>query len=148
MKIINVMLVDDHTLIRHGLRLIIESEKDIKIIAEAKDGEEAIKKALSIKPDVIIMDINMPVLNGLESLKQIKELGLPCKVIMLTGYQLKSSIIAATKIGAKGYLFKDSDHSSLIRAIREVYNGRSYIDLAVANVLTHGNAMSEAKVDI
>lgn len=147
MKLINVMLVDDHTLIRHGLRMIIESEKDIKIIAEAKDGDEAIKKALSAKPDVIIMDINMPVLNGLESLKQIKELGLQCKVIMLTGYQMKQSIIAANKIGAKGYLFKDSEPNSLIKAIREVYSGRTYIDLAVANVLTHGNAMPEITVD-
>lgn len=138
-KIIKVMLVDDHTLIRKGLKLILESESDIRIIEEASDGIEAINKALTCKPDVIIMDINMPVLNGLDSLKKMKERGIPSKVIILTAHTNKEHIIAATKIGAKGYLFKDAEPSNLIKAIREVSKGRSYIEVSVANILSYGS---------
>lgn len=142
------MLVDDHTLFRKGLKLLIELEKDMKIIEEAKDGQEAITKAKINKPDIIIMDINMPVLNGLESLRVMKDLGIYSKVIMLTGQPIKSNIIAATKIGAKGYLFKDTEPISLIRAIREVSIGRSYIDTNVANTLTHGASLEEDNIGI
>ena len=142
------MLVDDHTLFRKGLKLLIELEKDMKIIEEAKDGQEAITKAKINKPDIIIMDINMPVLNGLESLRVMKDLGIYSKVIMLTGQPIKSNIIAATKIGTKGYLFKDTEPISLIRAIREVSIGRSYIDTNVANILTHGASLEEDNIGI
>ena len=142
-KVIKTMLVDDHALLRKGLKLIIETENDMKIIAEAKDGDEAIKKALFLKPDIILMDINMPVLNGLESLKRICELKLPCRVIMLTADIKKEHIITATKFGARGYLLKDCEPLNLIKAIREVYLGRSYIDLTVANILAYGNMKEE-----
>lgn len=139
-KIIRTMIVDDHTLFRKGLKLILESDNEIKVIEEAKDGEEALRKAQVFKLDVIIMDINMPILNGLDSLKKMKELGVTSKVIILTAYPKRQNIIAATKIGAKGYLLKDSEPSSLIKAIHEVYIGRSYIDTNVANILTQGNS--------
>ena len=139
-KIIRTMIVDDHTLFRKGLKLILEADNEIKVIEEAKDGEEALRKAQAFKLDVIIMDINMPILNGLDSLKKMKELGVTSKVIILTAYPKRQNIIAATKIGAKGYLLKDSEPSSLIKAIHEVYIGRSYIDTNVANILTQGNS--------
>lgn len=139
-KIIRTMIVDDHTLFRKGLKLILESDNEIKVIEEAKDGEEALRKAQVFKLDIIIMDINMPILNGLDSLKKMKELGVTSKVIILTAYPKRQNIIAATKIGAKGYLLKDSEPSSLIKAIHEVYIGRSYIDTNVANILTQGNS--------
>lgn len=134
-KIIKVMLVDDHSLVREGLRLIIESQSDIRIIMDAKDGEEAIKKAKSSKPDIILMDINMPVLNGLEALRIMNDLGIRSKVIILTAYKNKEYILEATKMGAKGYLFKDSESAHLIKAIREVNIGRSYMEPSVANIL-------------
>jgi DNA-binding NarL/FixJ family response regulator len=133
------MLVDDHKLMRRGLKLILEAEPDIRIIEEASDGNEAINKALNYKPDVIIMDINMPILNGLDSLKKMKEFGVSSKVIILTAFTNKEYIIAATKIGAKGYLFKNADPCDLIKAIREVSKGRSYIELSVANILSYGS---------
>ena len=139
-KIIRTMIVDDHTLFRKGLKLILESDNEIKVMEEAKDGEEALRKAQVFKLDVIIMDINMPILNGLDSLKKMKELGVTSKVIILTAYPKRQNIIAATKLGAKGYLLKDSDPSSLIKAIHEVYIGRSYIDTNVAYILTQGNS--------
>ncbi len=143
MKLIKIMLVDDHTLFRKGLKLMIELEKDMKIIDEAKNGEDAITKAKVSKPDLIIMDINMPVLNGLEALKMMKDIGLTSRVIIVTAHQTKSNIIAATKIGAKGYLFKDSEPTTLINAIREVSMGRSYIDNDVANILTRGTSLEK-----
>lgn len=143
MKLIKIMLVDDHTLFRKGLKLMIELEKDMKIIDEAKNGEDAITKAKVSKPDLIIMDINMPVLNGLEALKMMKDIGLTSRVIIVTTHQTKSNIIAATKIGAKGYLFKDSEPTTLINAIREVSMGRSYIDNDVANILTRGTSLEK-----
>lgn len=129
------MLVDDHLIVREGLKLIIESQTDMRITIDAKDGEEAIMKAKSSKPDIILMDINMPILNGLETLRIMNDLGIRSKVIILTGHQNKEYILEATKMGAKGYLFKNSEVSNLIKAIREVNIGRSYMEPAVANVL-------------
>lgn len=148
MKLIKILLVDDHTLFRKGIKLMIELEKDMKIVAEAKDGEDAITKAKVNKPDIIIMDINMPVLNGLDSLKVMKDIGLTSRVIMLTAQQSKANIIAATKIGAKGYLFKDSEPLTLIKAIREVSIGRSYIDTDVANILTRKTSLEKDENEI
>lgn len=139
------MLVDDHTLVRKGLRLLIEGNKNYIVIEEAKDGEEAIKKAQTLRPDIIIMDVNMPVLNGLESLKRMKELGISSKIIILTAYPNKEYIISATKAGAKGYLIKDTCPENLLKAIKEVYIGRSYIDETVANILTYGNSVNLEK---
>lgn len=129
------MLVDDHLIVREGLKLIIESQTDMRITIDAKDGEEAIMKAKSSKPDIILMDINMPILNGLETLRIMNDLGIRSKVIILTGHQNKEYILEATKMGAKGYLFKNSEVSNLIKAIREVNIGRSYMEPTVANVL-------------
>lgn len=155
MKIIKVLLVDEHTLIREGLKLILESDQDISVIDQARDGNEAIKKALKLRPDIVVMDINMPVLNGLESLNKMKELGITSKVIILTQEPKRETIIAATKLGAKGYLSKDTEPSNLIKAIREVYKGRSYLDFQVVNLLTkldndskELNKIEPAKIDI
>ena len=138
-RVIKIILADDHILIRKGIKLILESENDIKVIEEARDGNEAINKVLHMNPDIVIMDINMPVLNGIGALNKLKELGVQTKVIILTGDLGKENIITATKIGARGYLLKNCEPSCLIKAIREVFIGRSYIDLAVANILTYGN---------
>lgn len=138
-KMISIMLVDDHTLIREGIKYIVESEKDLKVVTEASDGNEAIGKASYFKPDIIIMDIHMPNLNGLDALRNMKDTGVKSKVIMLTAYEHREYILEATKLGAKGYLFKNSASDNLIRAIREVNLGRSYIEPSVANVLTKNN---------
>lgn len=139
MKKLNIMLVDDHTLIRSGLKLLIEEVKEFKIVGESNNGEDAVKKAQLINPDIIIMDINMPKLNGIESLKEMRNLGVESKVIILTGNKQKANIISANKFGAKGYLFKDTRSENLIKAIKEVGIGRSYIDGSAAKILTDGD---------
>lgn len=146
LKVIKVILVDDHLLVRTGIKLIIESEKSLKVIDEARTGMEAIKKTHLLKPDIVIMDINMPDLNGLEALKKMKEMGIASKIIILTGQPNKESIISATKLGAKGYLSKSAEPSSLIKAIIDVYKGRSYLDLKVSNLLNHKDSKDSEKL--
>ncbi len=135
LKVIKVLLVDDHLLVRTGIRMIIESEKTIKVIDEARNGNEAIEKTFLHKPEVVVMDINMPDLNGLDTLRKMKEIGIGSNIIILTGQPNKESIISATKIGARGYLSKDCEPSSLIKAIIEVSKGHSYLDLKVSSLL-------------
>lgn len=135
-KTIKIMLVDDHIIVREGIRTIIENDKDFSIIATSDNGVEAVENAKKYNPHIIIMDINMPEMNGLDALKIIKDQSINTKVIILTSQTNKEYIIAATKLGAKGYLFKNCDTNDLIKAIREVSIGRTYIDQSVANVLT------------
>ena len=135
-NLIKIMLVDDHNLVREGIKRILESERDFKIIAEAVDGIDAVKKAISYKPDIILMDINMPNSSGLEALRKIEDLGLKVKVIILTSEFKREYIIDAIKIGAKGFLQKNCTSNNLIKAIRDVYMGRSYLQPSLANVLS------------
>ena len=138
-KLIKIMLVDDHNLVREGIRNILEKERDFNITAEAVDGVEAVKKAIKYSPDIILMDINMPNASGLEALRKIKDLGLKTKVIILTSESKREYIIEAIKIGAKGFLQKTSTSTILIKAIRDVAIGRSYLQPSLANILSQGS---------
>ena len=137
-KLIKIMLVDDHSLFREGIKRILEKEADFRIIAEAVDGIEAVKKAIRYSPDIILMDINMPNSSGLEALTKIKDLGIKTKVIILTSESKREYIIEAIKIGAKGFLQKTSTSTNLIKAIRDVDVGRSYLQPSLANILSQG----------
>lgn len=132
---IKVMLVDDHELMREGLGQLLELESGIKIITQAKNGSEAIEKAISHKPDVVLLDINMPDMNGIEVLKRFKDLGIKSKVIMLTIHEEIEYLLETMKIGVDGYLLKDSDFDSLIEAIRTVYRGDIYIQSSLLEAL-------------
>ena len=136
---VKIMLIDEVTLFRQGIKQIIESKGKYKIIAEAKDGQEGINKTLVNNPDIIIMDINIPLINGLEILKSINDLGLSSKVIILTFDKRKEYIISAIKYGAKAYLFKDCEATILFKAIEEVLAGRNYMDKLVAQKLNKEN---------
>ena len=143
-KTINIMLVDDHIIVREGIKSLIEKDKDFRIVSTSDNGIEAIENAKIYNPHIIIMDINMPKMNGIDALKIIKDQGINSKVIILTSQTKKEYIIAATKLGAKGYLFKSCDINDLIKAIREVSIGRTYIDQLVADTLTQ-NIYNEKK---
>ncbi len=105
---------------------------------KAGDGEETVKKALEYNPDVILLDINMPSMNGIEVLRRLKDLGTMSKIIMLTIHQDKEYLFETMKIGADGYVLKDSDADSLIKAIRDVNMGKTYIQPSIASMLVEG----------
>ena len=129
---IKVMIADDHSLMRKGLQQILELEDDIRVIAQAKDGKEAVEKALLTKPDVILMDINMPNKNGLEAIKELKEKGSTSRIIVLTIHEDREYLRKSMKAGASGYIMKDAESDHLIEAIRVVYNGEKYIQPNIA----------------
>ena len=128
---ITVMLVDDHVLVREGTRELLDREKDIHVLAGAGDGQEAVRLADLHKPDVIVMDIAMPGLNGLEATKQIKAANPDMTLLVLTAYDDDEYIFAFLEAGAAGYLLKDSSATDLVNAIRAVHAGESVLHPAV-----------------
>lgn len=124
---INILIADDHSMLRMGLKQILELEKDITVTAQASNGTEAIKLAKEYLPDVILMDINMPGINGLQAIKEIKQEKLPCKVIVLTIHEDREYLFKTLQMGAEGYVLKDAEPAVLIEAIRNVHGGQSYI---------------------
>lgn len=124
---VNIMITDDHSLIREGLKSLLELEGDIKVIAEAEDGADCLAKLESVKPDVLLLDINMPVMNGLEVLKKLKEKKSDVKVLVLTVHNEIEYLMKAVDIGIDGYVLKDSESSELKKAIFTIAEGESYI---------------------
>ncbi len=127
MNKIKVLIADDHVMVRQGLAQILELENDITVISQASNGEDAVKLALERKPDVILMDINMPGTNGLQAIKELKQKNSAFKIIVLTIHQDREYLIKTIQMGAEGYVLKDAEPSVLIDAIRNVYNGQTYI---------------------
>ncbi|MBM7581512.1 DNA-binding NarL/FixJ family response regulator [Caldicoprobacter guelmensis] len=124
---IKVLIADDHSLFRKGLEQLLELENDIEVIGEASNGKEVIEKAVELNPDVILMDINMPIKNGINAIKDLKEKGCPAKIIMLTVHDDQEYLLEAIRTGASGYIMKDADVDHLLKAIRDVYRGETYI---------------------
>jgi two-component system, NarL family, response regulator DegU len=124
---IKVMIADDHSMVRQGLKQILELEEDIVVTAQACDGIEALKYAEMYRPDVILMDINMPEMNGLQAIKELKELDKNYKVIVLTIHEDREYMFKTLQMGAEGYILKDSEPSLLINAIRTVHKGEAFI---------------------
>ena len=127
MNKIRVMIADDHAMLRQGLKQILELEKDLIVIAQASNGEEAVKIARELKPDIILMDINMPGMNGLQAIKELKKDSHLFKIIVLTIHQDREYLFKTLQMGAEGYVLKDAEPSVLIEAIRNVFKGQSYI---------------------
>jgi DNA-binding NarL/FixJ family response regulator len=122
-KTITVLIAEDHTIVREGMRALLASETDIKIAAEAANGREAVKLARSIEPDVIVMDIAMPILNGIEATRQILAAAPDMRLIILSAYNDDAYVEHAIALGAAGYLLKQSSSSMLAKAIRDVHRG-------------------------
>ncbi|AEE95856.1 response regulator [Mahella australiensis] len=130
---IKVMIADDHPLMRQGLERILSLEPDIDVIAQAANGSEVIEKTKSIIPDVILMDINMPVMNGLETIKVLKSNKCPSRIIMLTVHNDKQYLLESLKLGACGYILKDAEVDQLVEAIHKAYRGQLYVQTEMAN---------------
>ncbi|MCF6270178.1 MAG: response regulator transcription factor [Melioribacteraceae bacterium] len=125
---IKVLLVDDHKMVREGIKSVINSREDLRVIGEASNGEEAIAKVAKLKPHVVVMDINMPGMTGIEAAKKIKEIRNETRILMLTMIDNEKFIIDALSSGADGYLYKDADISELLKAIRKLAEGEEYLN--------------------
>jgi DNA-binding NarL/FixJ family response regulator len=135
MKRIAVLLVEDHTIVRQGLRLLIEANGDIEIVGEAKTGREAVQMAKSIRPEVIVMDIAMPLLNGLQATRQILKDLPSTKVLILSAHSDSEYVDQVVKVGALGYLVKQSSGDVLATAIRELQKGKMFFSPSIAKHL-------------
>lgn len=132
MKKIRVLLAEDHTIVRQGLVALLRSEPDIEVVGEASDGIEAVEMAKKLAPDIVLMDIAMRNLNGLEATRRIKKLFPHLKVLVLTMYENEEWIFQILKAGASGYLIKDSAMTELISAIRVVNQGDSFLSPSIS----------------
>ena len=129
---IRVLLADDHVLVREGLRALLAKEADIQVIAEAGDGREAIRSAGETRPDVVAMDLSMPLLNGLEAARQMAAWDRPPRVILLTVHAEERYVLEAIRAGVRGYVLKKQASADLVRAIREVSGGGVYLSPGIS----------------
>jgi two-component system, NarL family, nitrate/nitrite response regulator NarL len=137
MKQITVLLAEDHEIVREGLRALLEHENDIKVIGEAQTGRQAVKLAGKLRPDVVVMDIAMPLLNGLEATRQILHAKPDSKILILSAHSDDAYIEQITALGAAGYLIKQTSHDVLSRAIREVQKGNTFFSPSISRRLHH-----------
>lgn len=137
---INIVIADDHSMIREGLKQLLELDENIKVVAEAPDGLEAIKMVKEYKPNILLLDINMPVLNGIDTLKKIRKDKMKVKVLVLTIHNEVEYLIKAVDIGCNGYIMKDSNSELLRKAIYSVYAGENFIQPTITPALNAGLA--------
>ena len=135
MNPIRVLLADDHKLMRAGLRLVVDQQPDLSVVGEADDGRQAVELARSLKPDVVVMDIGMPNLNGIEAARQIRAIRPDAAVVMLSMHSDEGYVLRALGAGARAYLLKDSATTDLVQAIHAVVEGKSFFSPAVSKVL-------------
>lgn len=132
---IQVLIVDDHPVVREGLRGLIELQPDMEVVGEATDGVEAVEKARSLDPDVILLDIEMPRKTGIEAIPEIRQANSDARILVLTSFADNEKVFPAIKAGALGYLLKDSSPQELLQAIRDVHRGASSLHPTIARML-------------
>lgn len=132
---IRLVIADDHALLRQGIRNVLELEPDLQVLGEAADGEEAIRLVQELKPDILLLDVNMPRGNGLEVTRRLKELEEPVKIVVLTIHDDQNYVVELVKAGAAGYLLKDVEPSMLIQALKSVAEGETFIYPTLAGKL-------------
>jgi DNA-binding NarL/FixJ family response regulator len=142
-----VLLADDHTLVRKGLASLLAREKDFVIVGEAENGQEAVTLAGRLIPDVVVMDIGMPGLNGIEATRRLKELSPRIRVVILTMHYQKEYILQAMRAGASGFVLKHNAPDVLVQAIREVRKGKSYLSPEISQVIIEDYVNSANELD-
>ena len=132
MSDINIIIADDHTVVRKGTRQILEQEPDFKVVGEATNGEETVQLVTTLKPDIAIVDIAMPVMDGIEATKRIKEINPATAVLILSAYDNDEFVFALLEAGAAGYLLKDASGQDIINAVRAIQRGESVLHPIIA----------------
>ena len=159
MAAIRVMIVDDHTVVRDGIAALLDRQDDIEVIGRAADGQEAVDRAPSIQPDLVLMDLRMPRMDGVEAMRRLRETMPDLQFIVLTTFDTDEYIFEAIEAGARGFLLKDASREELFRAIRAVHAGESVVEPSVtARVLERvaqhergeavGPALSERELQV
>jgi DNA-binding NarL/FixJ family response regulator len=142
MSKIRVLLADDHTIVRSGLRLLLERESDLAVIGEAPDGRQTVEMAEQSLPDVVVMDITMPKLNGIEAARQIVAKLPHTRVIILSMHSDESYVMRALQVGIRGYLLKDSTDTDLVNAVRAVSQGKAFFSPEISRMLVENYTMN------
>ena len=142
---INVLLADDHMMVREGIHQLLELEDNISVVGEVGDGIECIDAIYKLRPDVVVLDINMPKMDGLSVLKKIREANVKCKIIVLTFYNEIGIVQDAVKSGANGYILKEADSTLLVKAINIVTRGERYIQPSIATMLRQSKIVEQQK---
>ena len=132
METIGILIADDHTVVRDGLTSMLERQRDFTVVGEARNGLETVEKARELQPDVILMDLHMPEMDGIEAMVRIRAENPDVKFLVLTTYDTDEDIFRAIQAGAKGYLLKDASREELFQAVRAVHRGESLIEPGVA----------------
>lgn len=140
---INVLLADDHSMVREGIKQLLELDGDIKVIGEAGDGKKCLELIDKLNPDVVLLDIDMPVMGGLQVLEKLHETGSKQKVLILTIHNEVEYLFRALEIGAVGYVLKDSESSVLKSAIYAIYDGKTYMDASLTSLLKEKKYIKE-----
>lgn len=141
------MLVDDHSIVRNGIRSLLEQVDEFEIIAEAADGEEALDKLKTNQPDVVLMDISLPGMSGIQTTQVIARLYKNVRVLMLSMHNNEDYILRSVEAGAQGYILKDSSSDEMKKAIRTVSSGEKYFSSPVANIILNGYMTQLKKTD-
>ncbi len=149
---VRVLLVDDHPVVRAGLKALVETTEHVEVVGEASSGEEAVEKARTLQPDIVIMDLAMPGMDGVQATRRISELGLGAKVLVVTIHDEDEYLVPALNAGAAGFLNKSAADTDLIGAIEAISHGHSYLPQHAAALLarrrTRGHASSETGPDV
>lgn len=157
-RAIRVLLVDDHQVVRRGLRTFLEIQPDIEVVGEAADGAEGIARTEELRPDVVLMDIKMPGTDGIEALRTLRDLDNPARVLIVTSFTEQRTVVPALRAGASGYVYKDVDPDALAGAIRSVHAGHVLLQPEVAGALLaqdvpamgqgRGNSLTEREREV
>ena len=137
MKPINIVLADDHVLVRKGIKSMLESDTEIKVIGEAGNGKEALDVARQLKPDILVLDIRMPEMTGLEAASQLSDYAPETRAVILSMHDSEEYVVQALQAGAYGYLLKDTDKEEFVKALKQVQGGHKYFSGAVSHVLAN-----------
>jgi DNA-binding NarL/FixJ family response regulator len=135
---VNIVLADDHTILREGLRALLTSDSNFEIVGEARDGREAVRCVEKLLPDLLLMDLSMPRMSGMDAIREIKRRYPDTKIIALTVHKTEEYLLTTLQAGADGYVLKDATHDELIMAIKNVMGGKSYLSPGVSEKVIEG----------
>jgi DNA-binding NarL/FixJ family response regulator len=133
-----IVIAEDHTILREGLRALLSSSPDFEVVGEAQDGREAIRSVEKLKPNLILTDLSMPKMNGMDAIREIRRKAPETKILVLTVHKTEEYILATLQAGADGYLLKDSSHAELLAAVTHVLSGKHYISPGISDKILEG----------